>query len=201
MLNGKWYVVNPSAPLAYQVMLTNLKKDWDGSAHCREDNYTVLDALLTGYTCVIFMLHKLDVLDSASHHLMEKDADLPGSPLALNAAREIVKTLTQLISLHPYPETISTFIGAFESYIAIAYLYRKVLNAHDIGAEQTDIESLERFSSYVTTVSQETSEFQPLVRALNTLTTEIKKRVDTMQLNRLQSTKGAPQKGAPQHGC
>lgn len=140
----------------------------------------ILDSLLTRYSCIIFMLRKPDVLDTTSYRPIETDAELPSPPLALLAAREFVKNLTRIISHNPCQETVSTFIGAFESYVAIAYVLREELHADDIGRLQGDVESLERFSTCITTISWGSSEFQSLVRALRSLSAEVHRRVELM---------------------
>lgn len=142
----------------------------------KEDNFIVLDTLLTGYTCIIFMLHNVDVLESRSRQLMERDADLPDSPLALEAAREIVKIFTQAISLYPGPEIMSTLFGVFGANIPTACLYSTVLSSADVGAHRADVQLLEQLSGFVSTVARTEREHQPLVRALETLNTAIQRR-------------------------
>ncbi|GJN71554.1 fungal specific transcription factor [Purpureocillium lilacinum] len=143
-----------------------------------EDTWVVADCLITGYTCIIFMLRKIDVLGTDSPILVARDADLPTHPLVLVAARHIIRVANHILAIYSNPETMSAVLGAYGAYIPAACLYREVLRAEDARAHAHDMEVLDRFSSLVCSISRGRRELYPFVRAMNTLNADVKKKCE-----------------------
>ncbi|KAJ6440946.1 fungal specific transcription factor [Purpureocillium lavendulum] len=141
-----------------------------------EDTWVVADCLITGYTCIIFMLRKIDVLGTDSPTIVGKDSDLPTHPLVIVAARHIIRLANHILATYSNPETMSAVLGAYGAYIPAACLYHEVLHAEDVRVYTQDIESLEHFSSLVCSISRGRRELYPFVRAMNTLDADVKKK-------------------------
>ncbi|UNI17408.1 hypothetical protein JDV02_003750 [Purpureocillium takamizusanense] len=163
-----------------------------------DDTWVVADCLITGYTCIIFMLRKVDVLGTDSTTTtIGRDADLPSHPVVLVAARHIIRVANHILATYSNPETLSAVLGAYGAYIPAACLYREVLRAeldapssssrahnhrhhhHDHHHDHAhDMEALDRFSSLVCSISRGRRELYPIVRAMNTLNADVKKKCE-----------------------
>lgn len=137
----------------------------------------VADCLLTGYTSIIFMLRKLDFLDPGSGEPMDKDADIPDTPLVLYASRQLVRILIRLSVSYSNSETICAIMGAYGAYIPCAYLFSKVIHAPDIESHLEDVTLLEELSDCVSIIVKSSSDISPLMRAMQMLKSEMLKRV------------------------
>ncbi|KEY67848.1 hypothetical protein S7711_04985 [Stachybotrys chartarum IBT 7711] len=133
-------------------------------------------AALTGYTSIIFMLRKITRLDSNSPRPISSDADVPDSPLALQASRHIIYLFGLLAKQYPWTGTMSAVFGAFQGNIAYGYLVKSILSDSDIASRRDDIELLRRVSDCIREIASREKMFVPLTRAMNTLNEEIRRK-------------------------
>lgn len=180
---------NPPRPypelLAIETKLTKvLQTERAKHADANEpDTWMVAEVALNGYTCIIFMLRKMATLDSSSPQPISTDADVPDSPIALEAARHLVDIVAGLLARYPTPSTLASTFGAYRAYVPFAYVVSHILRCpegggggHDVGAYAADVESLERTARCVAEISGTERDFVPLARALQCLTSEVRKK-------------------------
>lgn len=164
------------------ITIDTLQDDWIASASSREeDTWVITDAVLTGLICLIFMLRKVDIVDSNLPLQLCKDLDVPTSPLVLDASRHFIRLINHVLSNSPYVETVSALLGAYGAYTPAACMYYHVLHAPDIRVHMADIQSLERLADRVSAIAGSQREFYPFLRALETLNSEVRKRVNDMR--------------------
>lgn len=135
------------------------------------------DILLTGYTCIIFMLRKLVVPPSAPYTPVSTDADLPTSPVAIRAARRILEVVEEAISTCPCPDTMCVVFGTYQGYVACACVASAVMRGEG-GEGVEDVELLERVTAAAAPISKEEAGFEPLIIALREICVQLRKRLD-----------------------
>ena len=143
------------------------------------DAWMVAEVALNGYTCIIFMLRKMATLDSSSPQPISTDADVPDSPIALEAARHLVDIVAGLLTRYPTPSTLASTFGAYRAYVPFAHVVSHILRCPegaDVGAYAADVESLERAGRCVAEISRTERDFVPLARALQSLNSEVRKK-------------------------
>ncbi|KND93071.1 hypothetical protein TOPH_02093 [Tolypocladium ophioglossoides CBS 100239] len=159
--------------------IQQLFDDWITSASSREeDTWVIADALLTGHICLIFMLRKVDTVNTDLPQEICKDLDVPTSPLVLDASRYFVKLINHVLTIYPYAETMSAMLGTYGAYAPAACLYYQVLHAPDVRLHMADIQSLERLTDRVSVIASSQREFYPFIRAMEKLNSEVRKRVN-----------------------
>lgn len=135
------------------------------------------DVLLTGYTCIIFMLRKLAVPPSAPYTPVSTDPDLPSSPVALRAARRFLQVAETAMGRPPSPHFMSIVFGTYQGYVACACVATTVLRG-DTGGED-DMELLERVTAAAEEISREEAGFEPLTGTMREICVELRKRLDS----------------------
>jgi hypothetical protein len=124
------------------------------------------------------MLRKLATLDSSSPQPISTDADVPDSPIALDASRHLVDIVAGLLTRSPNPSTLASTFGAYRAYVPFAYVVSHILRCPEgeVGAYAADVESLERTARCVAEISKTERHFVPLARALQCLASEVRKK-------------------------
>lgn len=135
------------------------------------------DVLLTGYTCIIFMLRKLAVSPLAPYTPVSTDADLPASPVALRAARRVLQVVDTAVSKYPSPDFMCIVFGTYQGYVACACVASAVMRG-EVGSGVEDVELLERVTAAAASISKEEAGFEPLIMALREICVELWKRLD-----------------------
>ena len=135
------------------------------------------DVLLTGYTCIIFMLRKLAVTPSAPYTPVSTDADLPTSPVAIRAARRILQVVETAVRKFQSPDFMCVVFGTYQGYVACACLASAVMRG-EVGSGVEDVELLERVTAAAAPVSKDEAAFEPLIMALREICVELRKRLD-----------------------
>lgn len=123
------------------------------------------------------MLRKMATLDTNSPQPITTDTDIPDSPIALDAARNIVDITGWLLAKYPAPATVSSTFGAYRAYVPFAYLFSHILRAPDVSMYHADIESLEKAGRYVDQIAQVETDLSPLARAMQSLNGEVRKKM------------------------
>jgi hypothetical protein len=139
------------------------------------DTLVVTDIALNFFTCIIFMLRKMAALDTNSPQPISTDADVPDSPIALDAARNIVDIVGWLLTKYPNSSTLSSTFGVYRAYISFAYLVSHILRTADPGPYAADMDSLSKISRCVSDIAACERDFVPLATALQGLNEELKK--------------------------
>ncbi|KAM5355177.1 hypothetical protein ACJ41O_001823 [Fusarium nematophilum] len=153
--------------------------EWIANAPDNEqDVWVVADVILTGYTSIIYMFRKMAVLDSNSPRPPTTDLDIPDSPIVEDAARHVIDVLGRLLTMYPYVETMTCLFGAYRCYVAYAYLANAILQAPDAGQYVEDAKLLERMGSQTAYLARGQTDIVPLVRAMQTINDEIRKKLD-----------------------
>ncbi|GKT46796.1 uncharacterized protein ColSpa_06977 [Colletotrichum spaethianum] len=144
----------------------------------KADSWLLGDVAMTGYTYVIFMLRKLAVLSSNSPRPVSCDADIPESPLAVDASRGLLKIVCMTIAQNPYPETMCVLLGMYRVYVSYACLLNSILRSPDVHAHAADIGLLERVNDAVRKASRDEKDFRPLLKAVQSLSMEVKRKLN-----------------------
>lgn len=124
------------------------------------------------------MLRKLAVLSSNSPRPMSCDADIPDSPLAIDASRSLLRVVNLLTTDNSYPESIFLLFGMYRAYIAYACLLNSIFRAADARSHSDDIDLLENLAATMLKVSKVEKDFVPLSKALQSLCMETKRKVN-----------------------
>ena len=140
------------------------------------DTMAVADIALNFFTCIIFMLRKMATLDTNSPQPILTDADVPDSPIALDAARNIVDIVGWLLAKYPNSSTLAVTFGVYRAYISFAYLVSHILRTGNVGPYEADMESLKRVSQCVSDIAASERDFVPLATALQGLNEELRKK-------------------------
>ncbi|KAK6207949.1 fungal specific transcription factor [Colletotrichum tabaci] len=144
----------------------------------RVDSWVLGDVALTGYTYIIFMLRKLAVLRSSSPRPVSCDADVPDSPLAVDAARGILRLMSSAMEHNPYPESMCVLMGMYRAYVPCACLFASVLRSADVRERAEDVGLLETLVESMERASRGEREFAPLLKAVRSLGMEVKRRME-----------------------
>jgi len=142
-----------------------------------KDIWVVADVILTGYTSIIYMFRKMALLDSNSPRPPTTDLDIPDSPIVEDAARRLIAALNRLLVIYPYGVTMTALFGAYRCFVAFAYLANTVLRAEDPRVYIADIKALERLSDVSTELCRGNADVVPLVKAMQNITAEIRKKL------------------------
>ncbi|KAG9252157.1 uncharacterized protein F5Z01DRAFT_660982 [Emericellopsis atlantica] len=159
-----------------------LHDEWDLGRLAREsgrnitDTMAVADIALNFFTCIIFMLRKMATLDTSSPQPILTDADVPDSPIALDAARNIVDIVGWLLAKYPNSSTLAVTFGVYRAYISFAYLVSHILRTGNVGPYEADMGSLNRVSQCVSDIAACERDFIPLATALQGLNEELRKK-------------------------
>lgn len=100
------------------------------------------------------------------------------SPVALDAARNIIKTSESLLIRYPWPTSVAALFGAFKIQIAYTMLFNAVRRAPDRAAYASDIRMLQSLGGSIIKSSSAEKVFAPLVHAVQALTIDLKQRYD-----------------------
>ncbi|KAK1660079.1 hypothetical protein BDP55DRAFT_677692 [Colletotrichum godetiae] len=144
----------------------------------KADGWLLGDVAMTGYTYIIFILRKLAVLTSNSPRPVSCDADIPDSPLAVEASRGMLRVVRAILVHNPYPETMCVILGIYRAYVSYACLLNHVLRAVDVRSHYDDIELLEEIGEVMLKGSRDDRDFVPLLRAIQSLGIEVKRRLN-----------------------
>ncbi|KAK7453122.1 hypothetical protein Landi51_04117 [Colletotrichum acutatum] len=144
----------------------------------KADCWLLGDVAMTGYTYIIFILRKLAVLSSNSPRPVSCDADIPDSPLAVEASRGMLRIVRAILVHNPYPETMCVLLGIYRAYVSYACLLNHILRAVDVRSHYDDIELLEEVGEVMLKGSRDDRDFIPLLRAIQSLGMEVKRRLN-----------------------
>ncbi|KAJ0302807.1 hypothetical protein COL516b_006844 [Colletotrichum fioriniae] len=144
----------------------------------KADCWLLGDVAMTGYTYIIFILRKLAVLSSNSPRPVSCDADIPDSPLAVEASRGMLRIVRAILVHNPYPETMCVLLGIYRAYVSYACLLNHILRAVDVRSHHDDIELLEEVGEVMLKGSRDDRDFMPLLRAIQSLGMEVKRRLN-----------------------
>nr|XP_036577229.1 fungal specific transcription factor [Colletotrichum truncatum]KAF6784141.1 fungal specific transcription factor [Colletotrichum truncatum] len=144
----------------------------------KSEAWMATDVVLMGYTYIIFMLRKLSILRSNSPQPVMSDSDVPDSPLAVDASRRLLSAVQFVLIKNPFPEAICVLFGMYRLYVAYACLMSSVIHSSDIRAHIEDVELLERLGEAMAISSRSERDFVPLIRAIQSLSIELKKRIN-----------------------
>ncbi|KAJ0384520.1 hypothetical protein COL922a_008222 [Colletotrichum nupharicola] len=148
------------------------------SSENKSEAWMMSDVAMSGYTYVIFMLRKLSVLRSNSPRPVMSDADVPDSPLAVDASRRLLSVVHMVLVKNPFPETMCVLFGMYRLYVAYACLMNSVLHSADVRAHMDDVALLEQVCDVMTVASRGEKDFVPLIRAIQSLGMEVKRRLN-----------------------
>ncbi|KAJ0325455.1 hypothetical protein Brms1b_000763 [Colletotrichum noveboracense] len=148
------------------------------SSENQSEAWMMSDVAMSGYTYVIFMLRKLSVLRSNSPRPVMSDADVPDSPLAVDASRRLLSVVHIVLVKNPFPETMCVLFGMYRLYVAYACLMNSVLHSADVRAHMDDVALLEQVCDVMTIASRGEKDFVPLIRAIQSLGMEVKRRLN-----------------------
>ncbi|KAH6995897.1 hypothetical protein BKA56DRAFT_627619 [Ilyonectria sp. MPI-CAGE-AT-0026] len=147
-----------------------------------EDNdihwWMLIDVALTGYTSIIFMLRKYNILETSSPSPVLSDHDVPRSPLAIRASRNILNIIYTLLIKFPNSETMSLMVGFFQAFIPYACLASNIVHSPNPSAFVSDLELLGRITQKIGDLSKEERDFTPLVRTLQGVNSELRRWTD-----------------------
>ncbi|KAK7698213.1 hypothetical protein SLS64_012783 [Diaporthe eres] len=144
----------------------------------KADAWMASDVAMSGYTFIIFMLRKLSVLRSDSPRPVLCDADVPDSPLAVGASRSLLAIVHGLLVQNPSPEATCLLFGMYRLYVAFACLLNSILRAPDVRARLDDVALVDRVAEVMMLALRGEKDFVPLVRALQSLGLEVKRKVN-----------------------
>lgn len=144
----------------------------------KADAWMASDVAMSGYTFIIFMLRKLSVLRSDSPRPVLSDADVPDSPLAVDASRRLLAIVHGLLVQNPSPEAMCLLFGMYRLYVALACLLNSVLRSPDVRGRLDDVALLDRVAGVMVLALRGEKDFVPLVRALQGLGAEVKRKVN-----------------------
>ncbi|KAK1701652.1 hypothetical protein BDP67DRAFT_22684 [Colletotrichum lupini] len=156
-------------------------EDWiqrSVASAAKADCWLLGDVAMTGYTYIIFILRKLAVLNSNSPRPVSCDADIPDSPLAVEASRGMLRIVRAILVHNPYPETMCVLLGIYRAYVSYACLLNHILRAVDVRSHYDDIELLEEIGEVMLKGSRDDRDFMPLLRAIQSLGMEVKRRLN-----------------------
>ncbi|KAG7038296.1 fungal specific transcription factor [Colletotrichum scovillei] len=156
-------------------------EDWiqrSVASAAKADCWLLGDVAMTGYTYIIFILRKLAVLSSNSPRPVSCDADIPDSPLAVEASRGMLRIVRAILVHNPYPETMCVLLGIYRAYVSYACLLNHILRAVDVRSHYDDIELLEEIGEVMLKGSRDDRDFMPLLRAIQSLGMEVKRRLN-----------------------
>ena len=143
-----------------------------------DDLWVLVDCLITGYTSIIFMLRKVDVVFTGQPHTMTNDSHLPSHPVALNAARHVVRVSKVLLDAYANPDMVSSIFGAYQVYAGLSRIYVEAI--HEKGSQsqshREDLELIESFSQQVLAICSGNEDLYPFMKAINTLNECVKDR-------------------------
>lgn len=152
-----------------------MRKTVAGGNHA--EAWMACDVAMSGYTYIIFMLRKLSVLRSDSPRPVLSDADVPDSPLAVDASRNLLAIVHGLLVQNPSPETMCLLFGIYRLYVALACLLNSILRAPDVRERLDDVVLVERLADVMVLALRGEKDFVPLRRALESLGVEVKRKV------------------------
>ncbi|KAH7006816.1 hypothetical protein EDB80DRAFT_880338 [Ilyonectria destructans] len=108
------------------------------------DSWILVDVTLTRYTTIMFMVRKCNLLESSSPISVSSDRDVPHSPLAVNASRNILNIINRLPVRVPSSETLSIIVSFFRAFIPNSFLASNIMRSSNPSALRPDLEFLER---------------------------------------------------------
>ncbi|KAM0349090.1 hypothetical protein ACHAPU_004025 [Fusarium lateritium] len=175
----EWQLVRHSR-LQKGSRLTQWQIEWFETAQDNEqDIWVVADVILTSYTSIIYMFRKMALLNSNSPRPPTTDLDIPDSPIVEDAARRLIAALNRLLVIYPYGVTMAALFGAYRCYVAFAYLANTILRAEDPRLYMADIKALESLSNQSTLLCRGSRDVMPLVKAMQSIIEEIRKKLGT----------------------
>ncbi|PSN75656.1 hypothetical protein BS50DRAFT_616230 [Corynespora cassiicola Philippines] len=172
-------------PLCHQVEL--LLKEWsieawlDRSSHDQMNLWILSGLILTGYTCILYMLRKATLLNSNSPN--PAVGSIPRTDLALRASRRLLKLTYQMLHVWKFPaiEAISYILGAYRAHIAYATVASNALEAPHAEHVAADLELLDGVASTIENVASGEKDFAPLARAMRMLNADIRSKAETVE--------------------
>ena len=145
-------------------------------------NLWILSGLiLTGYTCILYMLRKATLLNSNSPN--PAVGSIPRTDLALRASRRLLKLTYQMLHVWKFPaiEAISYILGAYRAHIAYATVATNALEAPHAEYVAADLELLDGVASTIENVASGEKDFAPLARAMRMLNADIRSKAETVE--------------------
>ncbi|KAK7425747.1 hypothetical protein QQZ08_007722 [Neonectria magnoliae] len=167
-----------------------LQKAQDNDIH----SWMLAEVVMTGYTAVLFMLRKYNILESSSPSPVSSDQDVPSSPFAVRASRHILVIIDRLLVNFAISETLSIIVGFFQAFIPYACLASNILRSSNPGSLASDMELLSRISESIASLSHKERDLMPLARALQGVNAELRKWVE-------QDTSGSDMTGPMEEYC
>lgn len=139
--------------------------------------WILLELVLTGYTCIIFMLRKAALLEPNSP-LPTAPSDRSNNPrtdYASRASRRILNIAYNMFQVWKFPvsETVSYVLGAYRADIAYAHLASEAISSAPPTQAAEDLRLLERVALAIGEAAQEEYDFYPLVRTMERINAEI----------------------------
>lgn len=136
--------------------------------------------LLTGYTCILFMLRKANLPETSERRTPSLDNDdmIPRSDLSMRAARRILQVLCHMAdSGVPAPELLSCTLGVQRLHVPIAHFARGLMEVGVGPGARDDVLLFGRAIQCVEDACERAVDFVPLLRTLRTINVEIEKQV------------------------
>jgi hypothetical protein len=159
----------------------NAQEDWIQEAEDTDSSFDwwmLIDVWLTGSIAIIFMLRKLNILDSSSASPIVSDSDIPQSPLAIQASRNFLRMMHRLLARCPILETMSIMVGYFQAFVRYGCLAGNIVRSPNPSALVADLKLLESVAERVTIMAKEEKDFTPLARAVQNLNGEMRRLVE-----------------------
>jgi hypothetical protein len=124
------------------------------------------------------MLRKVEVVFTGEPHTMTNDSHLPQHPVALNAARHVVRVSKVLLDAYPNPEMVSAIFGAHQVYSGVSRVYLEAIyeRGSQTQTHREDLELIESFSQQVLSICSGYEDLYPFMKAINTLNDCVKDR-------------------------
>jgi hypothetical protein len=140
--------------------------------------WMVADVFLMGYTCIIFMLRKINDRPPTSPSTSCLKSYPPFSTLTINASRKILDIIYRLLTRYPVAETMSMTVGFFQAFIPYGFVANNVLRSPNPRAFISDLELLERVAERIMALSEVETDFKPIARALQRANNEVREWVN-----------------------
>ncbi|KAJ3454559.1 hypothetical protein MRS44_013159 [Fusarium solani] len=164
--------------------INHLFQDWQLEQWLQQDQdndiywWMVADVFLMGYTCIIFMLRKLNNHPHTSPSASCFKSYSPPSTLIINASRKILDIIYRLLTRYPVAETMSMMVGFFQAFIPYGFVANNVLRSPNPRDFVSDLELLERVAERIIALSEVETDFKPIARALQRSNNEVREWVN-----------------------
>lgn len=126
----------------------------------------VSEAAVIGYVAIFFMERRLARRCRIHNDLRKEDFELFDSPIAIDAARQIVDLLATHLANTPLSVHVGKFFGYFKAIMPVQLLVHYVIYREP---RLSDIQLLKRLGSSLLTATQQSPDWEPLWRAVQNL--------------------------------